>query len=505
MSIVRRRDHPKEPSMTKPDLLQDLLVALRALQELEQLTSRQTAVMLETATTVLHKHSQGTPRSPDCDDPTLPDEGVDKRPQGTPLEKAAPRPVQCRGCGTVGGCECGDEWKEPHTPMVGGPDVEVRAGHIVHRDKRTYILSKPRQGVYANLTILNEPALMHAAELVVSDDGRVLKSRWGVSTESYGAWVRARDALGQTEARLREPTDIEMRAARFVGAAASLLGGIAPNLLTSDQYRVRMDLLRQADRWLDVMDWDEEVTMTASDKVDPEKATILQEWHRKVHRKGAEQSGHHDAGKGASLVDGDRVDKGYTGNLEPASRAATTAQKGMLYAMLREGDLDDGDGPINVEGLTVGSASVWIGLGNQRRAAAITMGFTPPTAPGIEEPHKHEPKAPPGGYTRWRDGPPAVCQASPIAKKSEAPPDTAMLDAVCSEVRPSEPGETPADRWQCMKCMVEGSAADGSEKEHTCHPTNYDTCGACGHPEAAHDADHLDNLCAGFTPGDDEV
>jgi hypothetical protein len=74
--------------------------------------------------------------------------------------------------------------------------------------------------------------------------------------------VHCEVSLDEASSRMRllqEPTDIEVRAAWFVGAAASLLGGIAPNLLTADQDRVRTDLLRQADRWPDAMDWDEEI------------------------------------------------------------------------------------------------------------------------------------------------------------------------------------------------------------------------------------------------------
>lgn len=63
-------------------------------------------------------------------------------------------------------------------------------------------------------------------------------------------------------------------------------------------------------------------------------------------------------------------------------RPATVPQKGALHAMLREGVLkQDEDGPIDVEGATVGQASSWITLGNKRREAAAVMGFGKPAAP----------------------------------------------------------------------------------------------------------------------------
>ena len=61
--------------------------------------------------------------------------------------------------------------------------------------------------------------------------------------------------------------------------------------------------------------------------------------------------------------------------LQAGARMATTAQKRMIYALLKERSLDYArDGDINVEDLTVAAASMLIQLGSERRAAT-GMGF----------------------------------------------------------------------------------------------------------------------------------
>jgi hypothetical protein len=78
-------------------------------------------------------------------------------------------------------------------------------------------------------------------------------------------------------------------------------------------------------------------------------------------------------------------------------RAATATQRGLVYSLIRKGHLtQERDGPIEVEALTVGAASVLIGLGLERQGGALGFVTDPHAKLDAGKAHLFKPETHPG-------------------------------------------------------------------------------------------------------------